>query len=164
MHWRSSRSRRCRGSIATRVLALAALASSEADQDPIDAAIRGGGQDSAVAATAERLVRFVPFDPATKTSEAFAVDRDGKRASHRQGRVRGRLPGWPRRRRTRGARSTISPAQGHRVIAVAAGPPQSLRLVGLIALSDPPREDSAGLVAALRDMGVRTVMVTGDSP
>jgi H+-transporting ATPase len=52
---------------------------------------------------------------------------------------------------------------GHRVIGVAAGPPQSLRLAGLIALSDPPRADSAGLVAALRGLGVRTVMVTGDS-
>jgi H+-transporting ATPase len=39
-----------------------------------------------------------------------------------------------------------------------------LRLAGLIALSDPPREDAARLVAALRDVGVRTVMVTGDSP
>jgi H+-transporting ATPase len=50
------------------------------------------------------------------------------------------------------------------VIAVAAGPASALRLVGLIALSDPPREDSPALVAALRDMGVRTIMVTGDSP
>jgi H+-transporting ATPase len=33
----------------------------------------------------------------------------------------------------------------------------------LVALSDPPRADSAGLIAALRDMRVRTVMVTGDS-
>ena len=32
-----------------------------------------------------------------------------------------------------------------------------------IALSDPPREEAAKLVAALRDMSVRTVMVTGDS-
>ena len=27
--------------------------------------------------TAERLLRFVPFDPATKSSEAFIIDRDG---------------------------------------------------------------------------------------
>jgi H+-transporting ATPase len=40
----------------------------------------------------------------------------------------------------------------------------SLRIIGLIAISDPPREDSAELIATLRDMGVRTVMVTGDSP
>ncbi|MFP3624947.1 HAD family hydrolase, partial [Burkholderia sp. SIMBA_051] len=36
-------------------------------------------------------------------------------------------------------------------------------LAGLIALSDPPREDAASLIASLRDLGVRTVMVTGDS-
>jgi len=54
--------------------------------------------------------------------------------------------------------------RGHRVIAVAAGAEASLRLAGLIALSDPPREDSATLIAALRDMSVRTIMVTGDSP
>ena len=53
--------------------------------------------------------------------------------------------------------------RGHRVIALAAGQANALRLAGLIALSDPPREDSAQLVAALRELGVRTVMVTGDS-
>jgi H+-transporting ATPase len=54
-------------------------------------------------------------------------------------------------------------SQGHRVIAVAEGRPDALRLAGLIALSDPPREDSAGLISTLRDMNVRTMMVTGDS-
>ena len=39
-----------------------------------------------------------------------------------------------------------------------------MKLAGLIALSDPPREDSARLVAELRTLGVRTVMVTGDAP
>ena len=60
-----------------RVLALAALASSEADQDPIDAAIRVAASTSEGAATG-RLVRFIPFDPATRTAEAFAVDREGR--------------------------------------------------------------------------------------
>ena len=55
-----------------RVLALAALASSEAGQDPIDSTIR-----AAALAASERLLRFAPFDPATKLSQAFAVDRDG---------------------------------------------------------------------------------------
>jgi len=39
-----------------------------------------------------------------------------------------------------------------------------MKLVGLIALSDPPRQDSAALVAELKELGVRTVMVTGDAP
>lgn len=53
--------------------------------------------------------------------------------------------------------------QGYRVIAVAFGFADSLRLAGLIAISDPPRDDSAKLIAELREMGVRSVMVTGDS-
>jgi H+-transporting ATPase len=36
--------------------------------------------------------------------------------------------------------------------------------VGLIALSDPPRTDSAALITELHGLGVRTVMVTGDAP
>ena len=39
-----------------------------------------------------------------------------------------------------------------------------MQLLGLIALSDPAREDSAPLVAELKTLGVRTVMVTGDAP
>jgi len=33
-----------------------------------------------------------------------------------------------------------------------------------MALSDPPYEDSAALITQLYGLGVRTVMVTGDSP
>jgi H+-transporting ATPase len=36
--------------------------------------------------------------------------------------------------------------------------------MGLIALSDPAREDSAALVTELKSLGIRTVMVTGDAP
>ena len=145
-----------------RVLALAALASSEADQDPIDAAVWAAAK-AAPHNTTERLVRFIPFDPATKSSEAFVVDQDGTE-----------------RRVIKGAFEVISKVaeltgeadalvksfaqQGHRVIAVAYGPSNALRLVGLIAVSDPPREDSAELIGMLRELGVRTVMVTGDSP
>jgi H+-transporting ATPase len=39
-----------------------------------------------------------------------------------------------------------------------------MKLAGLIALSDPPRTDSAALVSELHGLGVRTVMVTGDAP
>ncbi|WP_235025589.1 HAD-IC family P-type ATPase, partial [Caballeronia terrestris] len=39
----------------------------------------------------------------------------------------------------------------------------TLKLAGLIALSDPPRADSARLIANLLEMGVHTVMVTGDA-
>ena len=54
--------------------------------------------------------------------------------------------------------------QGFRVLAVAAGPPASVHIIGLISLSDPPRNDSTLLISELKTLGVRTVMVTGDAP
>jgi hypothetical protein len=44
------------------------------------------------------------------------------------------------------------------------GSAEALKLAGIIALSDPPRTDSAALITELRTLGVRTVMVTGDAP
>ena len=144
------------------LLNLAALASSDGGQDPVDQAIRAAAKDKPGAA-GWRLVRFVPFDPATKMSEASLTGPDGSM-----------------RRVAKGAYSVIaklaepSPTaaaaakdledQGFRVLAVAAGPPKAMALIGLIALSDPPRRDSSALVTELRALGVRMVMVTGDAP
>ncbi len=58
------------------VLGLAALASSDGGQDPVDAAIRSAASQ-AVASDLPKLTKFVPFDPATKMSEATAVDPSG---------------------------------------------------------------------------------------
>jgi H+-transporting ATPase len=55
-------------------------------------------------------------------------------------------------------------ARGYRVLAVAIGPQTALKLAGIVALSDPPRPDSAALITELRTLGVRAVMVTGDAP
>ncbi len=143
------------------VLALAALASSETDQDPIDAAVRAAAS-AADSVKTERLVRFVPFDPGTKKSEAVAVDGDGNELLIVKGALEvmdGSTEAPPDARRLRDDLAQ----QGKRVIAVAAGPRDALRLAGFIAITDPPREDSARLVAELKSMGVRTVMVTGDS-
>jgi H+-transporting ATPase len=144
------------------VLLLAALASSQADEDPIDATIR-----RAVAVTPQhrvgmRLRRLVPFDPDTKMSEAFVVEREGNELRIIKGAFQA-IAGAAKAPDIARSRVDDLAERGHRVIAVAIGPPMLLRLAGLIALSDPPREDSAGLVARLRELGVRTVMVTGDS-
>ncbi|HEY7653439.1 MAG TPA: plasma-membrane proton-efflux P-type ATPase [Methylomirabilota bacterium] len=146
-----------------RVLALAALASSGSDQDPIDAVIRQAAADARPGGATERLVRFVPFDPATRMSEALAVDHDGQEVRIVKGAFAAVAEVATGPAEARPLVDDLA-ARGHRVIAVALGPPAALRLAGLIAFSDPPREDSAGLITALRDMGVRTVMVTGDSP
>ena len=144
------------------VLALAALASSEGGQDPVDEAIRSAAQGKDAADT-PKLTAFTPFDPATKMSEASAVDSGG--ATQRV--VKGAYAVVIALAETSPTAEAIAKeleGQGFRVLAVAAGAPQAMKLIGLIALSDPPRADSAALVKELHALGVRTVMVTGDAP
>ncbi len=144
------------------LLAFAALASSDAGQDPVDAAIRAAARAKCSAPLQAKVLRLTPFDPATKTSDALIVDQQGG-----EQRI---LKGAP------AAIASIAPLgpavaaeldrltrQGYRVLAVAGGPPQQPTVIGLVALSDPPRPDSKDLLAELRSMGVHTVMVTGDA-
>jgi len=145
-----------------RVLALAALASSEGGQDPVDGAIHAAAADGKGSADVPRLLKFVPFDPASKMSEASATDAAGKV----QRIVKGAFSTVSRIAQpapTAAAAAAELEGQGFRVLAVAAGPPTALQLAGLIALSDPPRADSSALISELRALGVRTVMVTGDA-
>ena len=144
------------------VLALAAFASSESGQDPVDAAIRASARGKTSSMSGANVLRFTPFDPATKISEAVITDGAGRE-----------------RRVVKGAPAAVEPLttrtpsgsteldaltrEGFRVLAIAAGPATAMTLVGLIGLSDPPRSDSKELIGELRSMGVRTVMVTGDA-
>ncbi len=144
------------------VLMLAALACSDGGQDPVDTAIRAAasGKDNAKAL---HLVKFLPFDPATKMSEATVTNSNGET----QRIVKGAFAvvislAEPSPSATTAANELE--AKGFRVLAVAVGSSAAMKLAGLIALSDPPRTDSAALVTELRTLGVSTVMVTGDAP
>jgi len=143
------------------LLAMAALASSDGGQDPVDAAIRAASAKRAVA-DPPRLTKLVPFDPATKRSEAIAVDGRGGALRVVKGAfaVVSKMAESPP---TAAATAQELEAKGFRVLAVAVGA-TTLKLAGVIALSDPPRPDASALIEALRALGVRTVMVTGDAP
>jgi H+-transporting ATPase len=144
------------------VLAFAALASSEGGADPVDAAIRAASSIKGVSGTF-KLVKFEAFDPAKKMCRATATDPTGSPHDLVKGAfaaIIGLVPPLP----TATATAKELEGRGFRVLAVAAGPSTSMKLVGLIALSDPPRSDSAALIAELKRLGVRTVMVTGDAP
>jgi H+-transporting ATPase len=150
------------GSDEAHVLAMAALASSDGGQDPVDAAMRAAAGAKPVT-DQPKVQKFVPFDPATKTSEATATDASG--ATLRI--VKGAFAAIAALAETPAAGTAAASeleGKGYRVLAVAAGPQGAMKLIGLIALSDPPRADSAALVSELRALGVRTVMVTGDAP
>ena len=143
------------------VMVFARLASADAGPDPVDAAIRARASEFQLA-DAPILIQFIPFDPASKRAEAIARNSDGRET-----------------RVVKGAFATVatlcraSPIgesaandlerQGFRVLGVARGDPGAMQLVGLIALSDPPRNDSRACIGELRQMGVTVVMVTGDA-
>jgi len=141
------------------LLELAALASDEATQDPIDLAILSNARAHGLALVAPRLA-FTPFDPATKRSEA-SILKDGQRWRVVKGAPR-MVAGLSQPMLELEARIAALAAQGQRVLAVAAGPENDLRLIGLLGLHDPPRPDSRELIGGLAALGVRVVMVTGD--
>jgi H+-transporting ATPase len=144
------------------LLALAALASSDGGQDPVDAAICAAASGKTATPPLQRL-SFTPFDPATKMSEATATDGHGATQRIVKGAfsvVMGLAAPSP----SAAALAGQLEGQGYRVLAVAGGSPAALQLIGLIALSDPPRSDSAALVRELHALGVRAIMVTGDAP
>ena len=159
------------------LLGLAAAASAEGGQDPVDAAVRAAAR--AGGATIPAQSRFVPFDPASKLAEAVVDLPAGARRV-----MKGAFTAVAARAvAPEGAAAAMEAlaGQGYRVLAVALGPvsdPASApattdgtgepaagaQVIGLLALSDPPRADSTQMIAALAGLGVRTVMVTGDAP
>jgi H+-transporting ATPase len=143
------------------LLAMATLASSDGGQDPVDAAIRAASAKRPIA-DAPKLNKLIPFDPATKLSDATAIDAKGGplRAVKGAFAVVSKLADASP---TAAAAAEELEGKGFRVLAVAVGA-KTLKLAGVIALSDPPRPDAANLIKELKALGVRTVMVTGDAP
>ncbi len=144
------------------VLGLAALASSDGGHDPVDGAIRAEAATQPIT-DLPRLGHFTPFDPATKMAEAAVIAADGSAARVVKGAF-AVVVALTAPDAQAGAAAVALQAQGYRVLAVATGVATALRLVGLIALSDPPRTDSAPLITELKTLGIRTIMVTGDAP
>ncbi len=143
------------------VLVLAGAACDASTGDTVDLAILGEVKGRGLLAPVRS--KFLPFDPANKRSEAVITvgGQDRRVVLGSPGVVEDLCGGVPPGLRTAVERLSRS---GGRVLAVASGVREPLDLVGLVALADPPRSDAADLVRTLRGMGVRVVMLTGDTP
>lgn len=144
------------------LLVAAALASRAEDNDPIDLAV--------LTAVGERrprtsVDRFVPFDPVSKRTEALVRDSGGRvfRVSKGAPQVIAALCDGD------GAAAEVNDVverfatRGYRSLGVARTDGDgSWRLMGVLALADPPRDDSAATIAAARELGIDVKMVTGD--
>jgi H+-transporting ATPase len=150
---------------AQEIVLAAALASRAEDQDTIDLAVLGGLKD-ATQLDAWRVIRFQPFDPVSKRTEARVTGPGGSELRVTKGAPQVILA------LVEDADSTKKSAEeaiqefarrGFRSLGVARaegdGP---WRLLGVLPLFDPPRPDSKETIAAARRMGIAVKMVTGD--
>ncbi len=150
------------------VLCAGALASQEANQDPIDLAFLAAAKDKHAFDNRPTAapVSFAPFDAKTRRTEAV-VDLGGQRQRVMKGAVRTiaeacALP--PQAIEELEAQVNAAALKGYRTLAVARGPESGPNeLLGLVSLYDPPRPDAKQLIGALRDLGVPVKILTGDA-
>lgn len=151
------------------VLLFGTLASREEDQDPIDNAIINKTKTvQAVAKTIDsyKISKFKPFDPVSKRTEATVRDADGTSFKVAKGAPQAILSLVANKDAIADKVDEYVDdfaAKGYRALGVAKGDEKgNWQYVGLIALYDPPREDSAETIKTAQSMGVNVKMVTGD--
>ncbi|MDF3809577.1 MULTISPECIES: plasma-membrane proton-efflux P-type ATPase [Rhodopseudomonas] len=142
----------------------AALASRRDAPDAIDQAILAGAPAADVL-DSYRVLSFQPFDPVAKRAEA-EVERDGRRFRVAKGAPQAISalcgPG-AEQARTVAAAVERDALRGFRTLAVARTDADGeWRFLGLLPMFDPPRDDCAETIGAIRAMGVDIKMVTGD--
>ncbi len=150
------------------VLFAGALASQEANQDPIDLAFLAAAKARRVFADvpAATPISFAPFDAKNRRTEAL-VEQNGQRLRVMKGAVRtvaeacGLLSPAIRALEAKADEAAL---KGYRTLAVArSAEADTPALLGLVALFDPPRPDAKQLIAELRSLGVAVKMLTGDA-
>ncbi|MEM0123091.1 MAG: plasma-membrane proton-efflux P-type ATPase, partial [Conexivisphaerales archaeon] len=147
------------------VIAYGTLASEEANQDPIDMAFINNAKSRNLNFSKYTVKQFVPFDPATKRTEA-TVNFDGHEIKILKGAVNiiSQLC-----QMDKGMQEQVNDAvdkmanNGYRSLGVGLIDGNKTELVGVVGLYDKPRADSSKLITELRSLGVAVKMLTGDA-
>ena len=145
------------------------LASREENHDPIDDAVIAKARSiHAVADVLGRysVVDFKPFDPVLKRTEATVESRDGGRFRVAKGAPQVVLSLVSNKTEIEDRVNEIVDtfaSKGQRALGVIKGDEEgNWQFVGLLAIYDPPREDSAETIKTAQKMGLDVKMVTGD--
>ncbi len=148
------------------VVLAAALASRADDNDTIDLAVLGGLKDGNKALQGFEVLRFQPFDPVHKRTEAAVKTADGKAFKTTKGAPQVILKLCANANEVGAAvEKAIAgfATRGFRSLGVArADGTDSWKFLGVLPLFDPPRDDAKATIATARQMGVKVKMVTGD--
>jgi len=151
------------------VLLYATLSSRAEDRDPIDDTIiaKAQGLAGGPARIAEyKIQSFKPFDPISKRTEAVVAHGSDVPFSVAKGAPQailslGQTDGVAAETVNRSVDEFAS--KGFRALGVARTDPGGAWMcVGVVALYDPPREDSAATIQTAESMGIDVKMVTGD--
>jgi H+-transporting ATPase len=143
-----------------------ALASKQENQDAIDEAVFGALQDPE-AMSAYEQIGFVPFDPVGKRTEATVKDKQGGEFKVSKGAPQVifqmcRLDSETESKAKKVVEEFAS--KGYRTLGVArTAEGGAWKLLGILPLYDPPREDSAETIRQAEEHGVHVKMVTGDN-
>ena len=150
------------------VLRFGVMASEKEDKDAIDDAIihRAETDPSLEIISEEERIAFQPFDPISKRTEGTFPSSEGGQFKVSKGapQVIAGLSKEPRDICAKIDEDVLSLAEkGFRALGVARTDASGVwRFVGILALFDPPREDSAETIASAQHMGINVKMVTGD--
>jgi H+-transporting ATPase len=145
----------------------AALASRAEDSDPIDLAVLSGLRDHDAPA-GNTIEHFQPFDPVSKRTEASVKGPGAEAFAVTKGATQVILAlvgdGGGAQVEAQAEKAVADfAARGFRSLGVARRDGGGdWRLLGVLPLYDPPREDSASTIAAAQQMGVDVKMITGD--
>ncbi len=147
------------------VILYGVLASREEDKDPIDDAFFSKFKEFNGDASGYKLLSFTPFDPVIKRTEAM-VEKDGAIIDVSKGAIQtilGLISNKDHVAQRVEEKGKLFASQGYRALGVAKkGSDNEWHYVGLIALFDPPRQDSAEVINTAKSMCVDVKMVTGD--
>jgi H+-transporting ATPase len=154
-----------KGQTKEQIILCGALASRIEDKDAIDLAVINSLQDDTVLNSYE-IVHFQPFDPVHKRTEASVKDKKGKTFKVSKGAPQVILDLVENKSDIQDElEKTINEfaVKGYRSLGVArTDNKNSWQYLGILALSDPPREDSKDTITAAEGMGINVKMVTGD--
>lgn len=149
------------GFTADDVVMFGALASREANRDPIDTAFLNEAAARGIEGP-YRQTEFVPFDPATRRTEAVLEGPDERlKAAKGAVRVIASLAGADAASLEENMAGYAS--RGYRTLAVAVDRNRGFEIAGLVALYDKPRPDAPKLIEELKQLGVAVKMLTGDA-
>lgn len=154
---------------ASDVLAFAALASSEGSKDAIDSAIIRQAKQKGARLPGCSQLSYKPFEPATKRAEGIVKEK-GKKFLVMKGAPQTILSLC--KNATKQQKDELNrkvedlSKKGCRALAVAFSDFNKfdrLTLAGVIGLGDPLRPDSTQTISALREAGIKPIMITGDN-